>query len=646
MKPRRFRLHRPGTPARAPARPAAAAATTAQPVADRQSGHGADDPRAELTPWTEADEPSVLDADLQASGADDTAVLARARQHWQQGDWASLAAWPVAALRQHPERARLALMVAAAQLQLGAGAAARPLIRMAQEWGCDRRLLSQVLVAGLHNTLGRAAALNDDPGRALIHFAAAVTTAAPGSAVHAAIQTRARVQLDQLGLSVADAGPKGPVAAETAAAAPQPPAPGRAAADPQAAGPTSTASVAAGSEPVAPLVVPAGSVQLGASRLPVGNSTPLAWVADDRHLYLAFLVDARTVRVLQRRWSDGALQQRDLSGDHATGPGDIALGLDAQGRLLLCWRTPGQALCWRHGSDPADVRPWSVRHSLPASAAARPQLLTRAGQPLLLLLDDGQLPVLLQHHNQRQEWQRLPLPSALQAGASASTLVAARDGTLHLLQVSCAPAQPELHVQHWCAEAQAGASTELAWHAQPAHDLPLSSAPQGLAITAATTHADSTAVHLLCAALHGDVAVDIWSLRLGDGSPHRQRLALPTWPALALDADGRAWLATPAARPADPPSLWRLDGTDAAAPPPIRADWPGWAGQASDSSGATERPLLLAARRENGQDRLLLLQQQSAGTDAKDQITLHTLVQSALPGSTSRPPGSNPARST
>ena len=47
------------------------------------------------------------------------------------------------------------------------------------EWGCDKRLVSQALVSGLHNTLGRAASVLDQVAEMQQLFAGARDKVAP-----------------------------------------------------------------------------------------------------------------------------------------------------------------------------------------------------------------------------------------------------------------------------------------------------------------------------------------------------------------------------------------------------------------------------------------------------------------------------------
>jgi hypothetical protein len=126
-------------------------------------------------------------------------LLDRVREQWQQGDWDSLMRLDIGIIERHPERARLALAVASACQQVHAHAAARRFVRLAQDWGCERKLLARVLISGVHNTLARSAALLRQEQRALDHFREAVA-AARGSA-SLATYARAANELKRLGLA-------------------------------------------------------------------------------------------------------------------------------------------------------------------------------------------------------------------------------------------------------------------------------------------------------------------------------------------------------------------------------------------------------------------------------------------------------------
>ena len=135
----------------------------------------------------------------------DENLLERSRTQWQFGDWQSLAELQREILQHHPDRAKLALLAAGAHQQLGNMTAARQFTRLAQDWGCSKKLISQVLIAGVHNTLGRATAVAGRSQQALGHFQNAVKIAAPGADVRLLVQARVREELGQLGLPTLEA---------------------------------------------------------------------------------------------------------------------------------------------------------------------------------------------------------------------------------------------------------------------------------------------------------------------------------------------------------------------------------------------------------------------------------------------------------
>ena len=157
-------------------------------------------PAAEPVVVEDADE--GLDAQLVPY---DENLLERSRTQWQFGDWQSLAELQRETLQHHPDRAKLALLAAGAHQQLGNMTAARHFTRLAQDWGCSKKLISQVLIAGVHNTLGRATAIAGRSQQALGHFQNAVKIAAPGADVSLLVQARVREELGQLGLPALEA---------------------------------------------------------------------------------------------------------------------------------------------------------------------------------------------------------------------------------------------------------------------------------------------------------------------------------------------------------------------------------------------------------------------------------------------------------
>lgn len=128
-------------------------------------------------------------------------LVNRCRALWRNGDWQSLAAFDRGDVETHPQRASLALMVATAHQALGQTAQTRMFVDLARQWGCDPQLIARALIAGVHNTLGRAvAAVGKQRSHALRHFADAVAAGGDASSVGAALQDRVRSQLAHMRL--------------------------------------------------------------------------------------------------------------------------------------------------------------------------------------------------------------------------------------------------------------------------------------------------------------------------------------------------------------------------------------------------------------------------------------------------------------
>lgn len=134
----------------------------------------------------------------------DENLLERARMQWQFGDWQSLSQLDRDSLQHHPERAKLILLAAAGRLQTDNPGEARQYLRLARDWGIEPKLLCQVIAAGVHNSLGRAAALSKQSQRAVRHFESAIKVAASGGDARLLTQARIEKQLKQLGLPVLD----------------------------------------------------------------------------------------------------------------------------------------------------------------------------------------------------------------------------------------------------------------------------------------------------------------------------------------------------------------------------------------------------------------------------------------------------------
>jgi FkbM family methyltransferase len=130
----------------------------------------------------------------------DETLLERSRTQWQFGDWNSLAKVNPNRLQHHPDRAKLALLNAAALLQLGATDEARQSLNLARDWGCGKELIGRILIAGVHNSLGRAAIASGQNQRAQKHFEVSIATVTPKADVALLGQGRQIRESTQLGL--------------------------------------------------------------------------------------------------------------------------------------------------------------------------------------------------------------------------------------------------------------------------------------------------------------------------------------------------------------------------------------------------------------------------------------------------------------
>lgn len=131
----------------------------------------------------------------------DENLLERRRTQWQFGDWESLATLERDTLQHHPDRAKLALLAAAGRLQTGQDAEARQYIRLAQDWGVSKKLISEIIIAGVHNSIGRAAAIGNQQQRAIKHFERAIVIGAPRVDHRLVTQGRIDHQLKKLSLT-------------------------------------------------------------------------------------------------------------------------------------------------------------------------------------------------------------------------------------------------------------------------------------------------------------------------------------------------------------------------------------------------------------------------------------------------------------
>lgn len=126
-------------------------------------------------------------------------LLETCRTRWQYGEWQALMDLGADEIERDPERATIALLVAAAHSHAGSGDKAREYARRALEWGATGQAAARVLISAAENSLGRlAAALKDDSAQA--HFETAVQLVEPRADARLMARTRQVREVVRMGL--------------------------------------------------------------------------------------------------------------------------------------------------------------------------------------------------------------------------------------------------------------------------------------------------------------------------------------------------------------------------------------------------------------------------------------------------------------
>lgn len=127
-------------------------------------------------------------------------LLERARAQWEHGKWDDILALDPAEVEADPDRARLALLIAAAHSHTGDAAAARRHASQALHWGCSRTLAARVLASAVHNSLGRVAVSLGEDADAGAHFETAIGLVEPRSDAALLARMRRLRETAQMGL--------------------------------------------------------------------------------------------------------------------------------------------------------------------------------------------------------------------------------------------------------------------------------------------------------------------------------------------------------------------------------------------------------------------------------------------------------------
>lgn len=128
--------------------------------------------------------------------------LSQAKNYWLAGDWEKLSEFDPKDIEKHPERGYFVLLIASAHQQLGNIDKTEQYAHQAISWQCSPKLVAKILVAGIHNILGRAAILKQDENRISHHLEIAVNASFGNELVKSTqYHTRLTKELKNLNIS-------------------------------------------------------------------------------------------------------------------------------------------------------------------------------------------------------------------------------------------------------------------------------------------------------------------------------------------------------------------------------------------------------------------------------------------------------------
>jgi tetratricopeptide (TPR) repeat protein len=310
-----------------------------------------------------------------ARGDDDT-VLERARTQWQFGDWESLAALDPVTFEHHPERAKLVLLSAAGHLQCERYQKAREYLQLAIKWGCGKKLIARVMVSSVHNSLGRAAAIDQRHEKAITHFEHALRAGSPGSETRLQVHARMSEQMAQLQL-LNEGLLKGSSVSVT---------------EEKLSYPHSIKDL--DRRPAITAVLELGPAWSGntVNTVIFRHHGVVTW---GDYQYAAFYVDERHMRIVRRHLFTNTLETHDILGEFnlQDAHNSISLGVDRSGHIHISYDHHATSLRYRRSLEPESIGGWT--DELPMTGLHEEQvtyptfILPRAGHPLTLLYRDG-----------------------------------------------------------------------------------------------------------------------------------------------------------------------------------------------------------------------------------------------------------------
>lgn len=296
----------------------------------------------------------------------DDGVLNSAISRWQFGDWAGLSQMDGALLQEHPDKAALALLYAVACFQAGKIEKAQGLLGLARKYGISRQTLAAMLVSGMENTLGRAAALLGNRDQSKAHFENAIRLAPVAGDVSFWSKVRQREQWLQLGFPLAlveDWCNPGNTQAPTLKV-------------------KRTAQIDLG---------PAWSGNT-VNTVIFRHHGVVTW---GDYQYTAFYADERRMRIVRRHLATNTLDTHDIEDNFnlRDAHNSISLGVDREGHIHISYDHHATRLRYRRSLEPESIALWT--DELPMTGASEDKvtypsfILPHDGYPLTLLYRDG-----------------------------------------------------------------------------------------------------------------------------------------------------------------------------------------------------------------------------------------------------------------
>jgi FkbM family methyltransferase len=136
----------------------------------------------------------------------DENLIDRVRTQWQFGDWETLVKLSREDIDYHPEKAKIALLVASGHQHLGNIKYAEKFSRLSYDWGLDKKIISKVLISGVINSIARAKMLSGKKEQARLNFEESISIVFPTVDVSLIAESRVVRELARLGLLTQAAG--------------------------------------------------------------------------------------------------------------------------------------------------------------------------------------------------------------------------------------------------------------------------------------------------------------------------------------------------------------------------------------------------------------------------------------------------------